>query len=84
MSQDNKKFIKESLNKSDISKEMKVFMDSKEFENKITNIIKDRLKNNKELEDKVVEITRNVLIQLHKTLWVKRSTWVNSLSNKSS
>jgi hypothetical protein len=41
-----------------------------------------RQKNNKELEDKVVEITKNVLTQLYKTLWTKRGLWQNNLTNK--
>ena len=74
--------IKENLTKSDVSKEIKIYMDTKEFKSKIEKIVKDRIKNEKELEDKVVDITRNVLTQLYKTLWKKRPTWVNNLSNK--
>jgi hypothetical protein len=74
--------IKENLTKSDVSKEIKIYMDTKEFKSKIEKIVKDRIKNEKELEDKVVDITRNVLTQLYKTLWTKRATWVNNLSNK--
>ena len=79
----NTKKINETLNKSDVSKEIKVYMDSNTFKDKIEKIVKDKLKNDKELEDKVVEITKNVLTQLYKTLWVKRGMWRNSLSNKS-
>lgn len=79
----NTKKINENLNKSDVSKEIKVYMDSNTFKDKIEKIVKDKLKNDKELEDKVVEITKNVLTQLYKTLWVKRGMWRNSLSNKS-
>jgi len=75
--------INENLTKNDVSKEIKVYMDTNTFKDKIEKIVKDRLKNDKELEDKVVEITRNVLTQLYKTLWVKRGMWRNSLSNKS-
>jgi len=78
-----KKQIKEELTKTDVSKEIKIYISSNEFKTKIEKIVKDRLKNEKELEDKVVDITRNVLTQLLKTLWVKRATWVNNLSNKS-
>jgi hypothetical protein len=74
--------IQENMTKSDVSKEIKIYMDSKDFKNKIEKIVKDRIKNEKELEDKVVEITTNVLTQLYKTLWIKRATWQNSLSNK--
>jgi hypothetical protein len=83
-----KSFIKQRLNeeltKTDVSKEVKIYMDSNDFKSKIEKIVKDRLKNDKELEDKVVDITRNVLTQLYKTLWVKRGVWRSSLSNKSS
>lgn len=77
-----KKQIKEELKKSDVSKEIKVYINTKDFQSKIEKIVKDRIKNEKELEDKVVEITKNVLTQLYKTLWVKRATWVNNLTNK--
>lgn len=77
-----KKQIKEELTKSDVSKEIKVYMDTKDFKSKIEKIVKDRIKNEKELEDKVVEITKNVLTQLYKTLWTKRAAWVNNLTNK--
>jgi hypothetical protein len=78
-----KKAIKEELNKSDVSKEIKIYMGSNEFNKKIEKIVKDRLKNEKELEDKIVDITSNVLTQLYKTLWIKRAVWKNNLSNKS-
>lgn len=77
-----KHILNEELKKSDISKEVKVYINSKEFEAKIDKMVKDRIKNHKELEDKVVEITKNVITQLYKTLWVKRSFWKNSLTNK--
>ena len=75
--------INEDLTKTDIDKGIKVYMDSAEFKTKIEKIVKDRLKNEKELEDKVVEITKNVLTQLYKTLWIKRGFWKSNLSNKS-
>jgi len=75
--------IQENLTKADVSKEVKIYMDSKEFKAKVEKIVKDRLKNEKEIEDKVVDITRNVLSQLFKTLWTKRATWQNNLTNKS-
>jgi len=76
--------IQENLTKADVSKEVKIYMDSKEFKAKVEKIVKDRLKNEKEIEDKVVDITRNVLSQLFKTLWTKRATWQNNLTNNSS
>lgn len=76
-----KQNLKEEITKSDISREMKIYLDSKEFRLKIEKIVKDRIKNEKELENKVVEISTNVLTQLFKALWVKRSIWRNNLSN---
>lgn len=76
--------INEEVTKSDISKEVKVYMNTDEFKTKIEKIVKDKIKNNQELDDKVVEITRNVLTQLYKTLWNKRGIWRNNLTNKSS
>jgi hypothetical protein len=79
----NSKKINENLTKTDVSKEIKLYLDTNTFKEKVEKIVKDKLKNDKELEDKVVEITKNVLTQLYKTLWVKRGMWRNSLSNKS-
>lgn len=78
-----KQRLNEEFGKSDVKDVISKHMDSNEFKNKVEKIVKDRIKNEKELEDKVVEITRNVLTQLYKSLWVKRSFWRNQLSNKS-
>jgi hypothetical protein len=75
--------IKEELKKTDIGKGVKTYIDSAEFKAKIEKIVKDRIKNEKELEDKVVEISKNVLTQLYKTLWTKRAFWKSNISNKS-
>lgn len=84
MNSSTKQKLSEELTKADVSKEVKIYMDSEAFKSKVEKIVKDRIKNDKALEDKVVEITRNVLTQLYKTLWNKRGIWVNNLSNKSS
>ena len=77
-----KKNIKENISKSELSKELSLFLGKDEFKSKVEKIVKDRLKNDKELEDKVVEITKNVLTQLYKALWTKKSFWRDNLSNK--
>lgn len=76
--------INEELTDSDVKKQISLNMDSKAFKDAVDKIVAARMKNNPELEDKVVEISRNVLTQLFKTLWVKRGVWRNNLSNKSS
>jgi hypothetical protein len=74
--------INEDLNKSDVDKSIKTYINSAEFKTKIEKIVKDRIKNEKELENKIVDITKNVLTQLYKTLWTKRAFWKNTLTNK--
>ena len=79
-----KQRLNEEFGKKDVTKEITVFIDTTTFKNKIEKIVKDKLKDDKELEDKIVEITKNVLTQLYKTLWTKRGFWRNDLKNKSS
>jgi hypothetical protein len=79
-----RKTLNENITKSDVKDEVKLQMDSNAFKKKIEKIISDKLKDDKELEDKVVEISRNVLTQLYKTLWIKRNVWRDALSNKNS
>jgi hypothetical protein len=76
--------INEEISKKDIDQGVKTYINSAEFKAKIEKIVKDRLKNDKDLEDQTVEITKNVLTQLFKTLWNRRNTWLNGLSNKNS
>jgi hypothetical protein len=77
-----KKTLNENVTKSDVKDEFKIQIDSTTFKKKIEKIIADKLKDDKDLEDKVVEISKNVLTQLYKTLWTKKSFWRDSLSNK--
>ena len=79
-----RKKLNEELTKADVKREISKFLDSSEFKTKVTTIIKDRIKNEKDLEDKVVDITKNVITQLYKTLWTKRSFWNTQLKNKKS
>jgi len=76
--------LDEELTKSDVKKEISKFLDSSEFQNKVAKIVADRIKNERGLEDKVVDITKNVITQLYKTLWTKRSFWSTQLKNKAS
>jgi len=88
---DEKTPINEALSPTDksdikvmIKNEIKDFLNitrGSQFETKITDIVKDMVKGNKDFENKVVDITRNVLVQLYKQLWTRRSFWVNDLKN---
>jgi hypothetical protein len=88
---DTKTPINEALSPTDksdikvlIKNEIKDFLSitrGSQFETKVKDIVKDTVKSNKDFENKVVEITRNVLVQLYKQLWTRRSFWVNDLKN---
>lgn len=80
----NLKAINEDMTKADVEKAVKVYLDSATFAKKVEKIVKDRLAKDKDIEDKMVEITKNVLTQLYKTLWTKRNFWSSSLTNKTS
>ena len=77
-----KEKLDEELTRADVKKEISNFLDSAEFKSKVKAIVTDRIKNEKGLEDKVVDITKNVITQLYKTLWTKRSFWTTQLKNK--
>lgn len=77
-----RQILKEDINKSDITKEFKKSLDGSDFKRKVEKIVLDRLKNEKMLDDKIVDITKNVLTQLYKQLWTKRAFWKSGLTNK--
>ena len=70
-----KRLNETALTKSDVKDEVKSQMDSNAIKKKIEDIVKNKIKDDKDLEDKVVEISKNVLTQLFKALWVKRASW---------
>jgi len=74
--------------KSMIKKEIKDFLEinrSSQFETRVKNIVKDTfkdtIKSDRDLENKMVEVSRNVLVQLYKQLWTRRAFWANDLKN---
>ena len=74
--------LNEEMTKSEVKKEINTYMNSSEFKSKVERIVKDRIKNEKGLEDRVVKITKNVITQLYKALWTKRGMWQSQLTNK--
>jgi len=54
------------------------------LESNIRNVVRDMMKSDKGITDKVVEIAKNVVVQLYKALWTKRSFWTSDLKNSSS
>jgi hypothetical protein len=65
-----------------MDKEFDKFLKSKDLEKKVADIVKKETKTEAELEDFVVDVTKNVLTQLYKTFWTKRNFWKSSLKNK--
>ncbi len=83
-----KQKLSEELSKSDkdeigkiVKTEMDDYFSSKEFDRTLEKKIKDNLsiKNNSKIEKEVTEISKKVITQLYKTLWVRRSFWQNSI-----
>jgi hypothetical protein len=83
MDSNRRKLIIEELTAADKSEAKKYILTSKELEEKVNKIVRDKLKNNKDLEGEIIEISKNVLTQLFKAFWVKRNFWRSGLTNKS-
>lgn len=78
----------EEITKSDVEqiakKAVKTYFESNrnvELENKIKSVIHGMVKNDKAFETAMVDIAKNVLVQMYKALWTKRSFWVSDLRN---
>tara|TARA_R110000796_G_scaffold133264_4_gene248821 strand:+ start:884 stop:1141 length:258 start_codon:yes stop_codon:yes gene_type:complete len=76
--------LHEALDKADVKDQVINILGTAELQKKIEKMVADKIKGDKGLEDKMVEISRNVLTQLFKALWTKRSFWKSGLSNKTS
>ena len=76
--------VDEDKVKSIVKKEIKKIINAEtttQFEQMVAKMVKDKIKGDKDVEDHLVKINRNVLVQLYKTLWMKRNFWADSLSN---
>jgi hypothetical protein len=81
---DNKTLLKEGSdsNVESIKREIKEFIKSSnpDFEKEINKKVLEAIKG-KDVEKYLVEINKNVLSQLYKSLWTKRAFWANDLKN---
>lgn len=75
----NLKFLNEETTDKELDKKLKEFMNSKAFTKKIKDVVDDEVKSDKELEKLVVNITKDALEQLYKTLWTKRQFWKSQI-----
>jgi hypothetical protein len=79
-----KQRLSEELTKADVKSEVEKALKSVDLKDTISRIVKDKIKNDPELEKHIVDINSNVLTQLYKTLWTKRAFWKSSLKNSNS
>lgn len=61
-------------------KEIKDFLDSTQAHNIVVKIIQKEL-GTKKIDDKIVDLSTKVVVELFKTLWQKKSFWESSIKN---
>lgn len=81
----------EQVTKSDVEviakKTIKSYLESgrsAELENRVKAVVHQMIKSDSATEKAIVEIAKNVLVQLYKSLWTKRSFWTSDLRNAGS
>ena len=75
------------MNKSDekiikdiVKREMKDFLDSTQAHNIVMKMIQKEL-GTKTIDDKIVDLSTKVVVELFKTLWQRKSFWETSLKS---
>lgn len=63
-----------------VKKEIKDFMDSTNAHKIVIKLIQDEL-GTKKIDDKIVDLSTKVVVELFKTLWQRKSFWESSLKN---
>jgi hypothetical protein len=61
-------------------KEIKDFMDSTQAHKIVVKMIQDEL-GSKKVDDKIVDLSTKVVVELFKTLWQRKSFWETALKN---
>jgi hypothetical protein len=61
-------------------KEIKDFMDSTQAHRIVVKMIQDEL-GSKKVDDKIVDLSTKVVVELFKTLWQRKSFWESALKN---
>ena len=81
------KYLTETFTQTDkleieriVRKEIKDSMTDSKLKSKVKDILSDEHKS-KEFEKRLVDVSKNVLVQLYKQLYNKRSFWTSGLSN---
>jgi hypothetical protein len=63
-----------------VQKEMKDFLDSTNAHNIVIKVIQKEL-GTKNIDDKIVDLSTKVVVELFKTLWQRKSFWESSLKS---
>lgn len=61
-------------------KEIKDFMDSTNAHKIVVKVIQNEL-GTKKIDDKIIDLSTKVVVELFKTLWQRKSFWETSLKN---
>ena len=61
-------------------KEIKDFLDSTQATRIVVKMIQDEL-GSKKVDDKIVDLSTKVVVELFKTLWQRKSFWETALKN---
>ena len=61
-------------------KEIKDFMDATQAHKIVVKMIQDEL-GTKKIDDKIVDLSTKVVVELFKTLWQRKSFWESSLKS---
>ena len=61
-------------------KEIKSFLDSTQAHNIVIKIIQDEL-GTKSIDSKIVDLSTKVVVELFKTLWMRKGFWETPLKN---
>ena len=63
-----------------VRKEIKDFMESTQASRIVVKIIQDELGTRK-IDDKIIDLSSKVVVELFKTLWQRKSFWEGALKN---
>jgi acyl carrier protein len=83
-----KKILKEELSRSDKAEIKKIartefedMLKTSDIKSKIEKMVKDQLGRDRATQKEVAAITQKVLVQFYKTLWNRRTFWMNKLDD---
>jgi hypothetical protein len=63
-----------------VKKEIKSFLESTQSSRIVVKMIQDEL-GTKKIDDKIIDLSTKVVVELFKTLWQRKSFWEGALKN---